>query len=85
MKKKVFRSLSLFLVFAFALSLAVPSANVMAAGKGQKKKVLVAYFSATGTTEAAAVKLTADEIGALESVADEMKLNVIRGWEKEMK
>lgn len=35
--------------------------------------------------KAAAVELTADEIKALETVADEMKLNVIRGWEKEMK
>ena len=34
---------------------------------------------------AEAVELTADEIKALENVADEMNLNVIRGWEKEMK
>ena len=54
MKKKIFHSLSLFLIVAFVLSLAVPSANVTAADKDQKKKVLVAYFSATGTTEAAA-------------------------------
>lgn len=35
--------------------------------------------------KAAAVELTADEIKALENVADEMNLNVIRGWEKGMK
>ena len=35
--------------------------------------------------KAAAVELAADEIKALEAAADEMKLNVIRGWGKEMK
>lgn len=35
--------------------------------------------------KAAAVELAPNEIKALEAVADEMKLNVIRGWEKEMK
>ena len=35
--------------------------------------------------KAADIELSADEIKALETVADEMRLNVIRGWEKEMK
>lgn len=35
--------------------------------------------------KAAAVELTVGEIKALENIADEMKLNVVRGWEKEMK
>ena len=57
MKKNVLRSLSLLLMLSFVLGLAVPSANVMAADKAKKKKVLVAYFSATGTTRAAAKKV----------------------------
>ena len=60
-------------------------------------KIPVAWTIAKGTlpiigvtkvedaAKAAAVELTADETKALENVADEMKLNVIRGWEKEMK
>ena len=35
--------------------------------------------------KAASVTLTADEIAELEQVADSLKLNVIRFWEKEMK
>ena len=35
--------------------------------------------------KATEIELSVDEIRALETVADEMKLNVIRGWEKEMK
>ncbi len=35
--------------------------------------------------KAADIELSADEIKALETVADEMRLNVIHGWEKEMK
>lgn len=56
-KKHVLRSLSLLLVFAFVLSLACPMADAAAAGKTKKKKVLVVYFSATGTTRAAAKKI----------------------------
>ena len=35
--------------------------------------------------KAAEIQLSVDEIKTLETVADEMRLNVIRGWEKEMK
>ena len=35
--------------------------------------------------KAANINLTADEVKELESVADSLGLNVIRGWEKEMK
>ena len=35
--------------------------------------------------KAANITLTADEVKELESVADSLGLNVIRGWEKEMK
>ncbi len=40
---------------------------------------------AEDAAKAAALELTADEIKAIEDAADRYKLNVIRGWEKEMK
>ena len=52
-KKKVFW-MNLVLVFALMAGLVLPAVNVSAAGKSEKKKVLVVYFSATGTTKSAA-------------------------------
>lgn len=45
------------MVFALMAGLVLPAANVSAAGKSEKKKVLVVYFSATGTTKSAAKKV----------------------------
>lgn len=45
------------LVFALALGLLLPTSNVSAAGKEKSQKVLVVYFSATGTTKSAAKKI----------------------------
>ena len=56
MKKRIFW-MNLLLVFALIMGLALPAANVSAAGKAKKKKVLVVYFSATGTTKGAAKKI----------------------------
>lgn len=56
-KKKSILWMNLLLVLALIVGLALPSANVNAAGKAKKKKVLVAYFSATGTTKSAAKKV----------------------------
>jgi len=55
-KKKVFW-MNLVLVFALMAGLVLPAVNVSAAGKSEKKKVLVVYFSATGTTKSAAKKI----------------------------
>lgn len=55
-KKKVFW-MNLVLVFALMAGLVFPAANVSAAGKSEKKTVLVVYFSATGTTESVAKKV----------------------------
>ena len=55
-KKKVFW-MNLVLVFALMARLVLPAVNVSAAGKSEKKKVLVVYFSATGTTKSAAKKV----------------------------
>ena len=55
-KKKVFW-MNLVLVFVLMAGLVLPAANVSAAGKSEKKKVLVVYFSATGTTKSAAKKV----------------------------
>ena len=55
MKKKSVFWMNLVLVFALIAGLALPAANVNAAGKS--KKVLVVYFSATGTTKSAAKKV----------------------------
>ena len=48
--------MNLLLIFALVAGLVFPASNVNAAGKQKKetKKVLVVYFSATGTTEKAA-------------------------------
>lgn len=57
-KKRVFW-MNLVLVFALIAGLALPAANVSATSKPKKtsKKVLVVYFSATGTTRSAAKKI----------------------------
>jgi len=59
MKKKRIFWMNLVLVFALIAGLALPVTNVSAAGKQKKttKKVLVVYFSATGTTKGAAKKV----------------------------
>lgn len=51
--------MNLLLVFALVAGLVFPASNVNAAGKQKKetKKVLVVYFSATGTTKSAAKKV----------------------------
>ncbi len=56
MRKRIFW-MNLLLVFALIMGLALPAANVSAARKAKKKKVLVVYFSATGTTKGAAKKI----------------------------
>lgn len=56
MKKRVLW-MNLVLVFALIAGLALPVSNVSAAGKSKQKKVLVVYFSATGTTKSAAKKV----------------------------
>lgn len=55
-KKKVLW-MNLVLIFALMAGLVLPAVNVSAAGKSEKKKVLVVYFSATGTTKSAAKKI----------------------------
>lgn len=55
-KKKVLW-MNLVLIFALMAGLVLPAVNVSAAGKSEKKKVLVVYFSATGTTKSAAKKV----------------------------
>lgn len=59
MKKKRIFWMNLVLVFALIAGLALPVTNVSAAGNQKKttKKVLVVYFSATGTTKGAAKKV----------------------------
>ncbi len=59
MKKNSIVWINLALVFALVTGLLFPVANVHAAGKQNKetKKVLIVYFSATGTTKGAAEKL----------------------------
>ena len=51
--------MNLLLVFVLVAGLVFPASNVNAAGKQKKetKKVLVVYFSATGTTKGAAKKI----------------------------
>ncbi len=56
MKKNVLQGFRLLLVLVLAVGLAIPSTNIVE-GKAGKKKVLVAYFSATGTTKAVAKKI----------------------------
>ena len=57
-RKKIFL-MNLVMVFALIAGLILPVANVCAASKQKKatKKVLVVYFSATGTTKDAAKKI----------------------------
>lgn len=57
MKKKSVFWINLMLVLVLIAGLAFPAVNVSAAGKSKKKKVLVVYFSATGTTKSAAKKI----------------------------
>lgn len=57
MKKKSIFWMNLVLALALIVGLALPAINVSAANKSKKKKVLVAYFSATGTTKSAAKKV----------------------------
>ena len=57
MKKKGILWVNLVLVFALSVGVTLPAVNVSAAGKSKKKKVLVVYFSATGTTKSAAKKV----------------------------
>ena len=59
LKRKGIYWMSLALAFMLIASLAVPAVNADAAGKSKdkKKKVLVVYFSATGTTKGAAKKI----------------------------
>ncbi|MDE6433877.1 MAG: NAD(P)H-dependent oxidoreductase [Lachnospiraceae bacterium] len=57
MKKKSIFWVNLVLVFALIVGVTLPALNVSAAGKSKKKKVLVVYFSATGTTKSAAKKV----------------------------
>ena len=56
-KKKSILWMNLLLVLALIAGLALPAANVSAASKSKQKKVLVVYFSATGTTKSAAKKV----------------------------
>lgn len=56
-KKKYVFWINLALVFALAVGMLLPTVNVRAADHAAKKKVLVVYFSATGTTESAAKKI----------------------------
>lgn len=57
MKKRSMMWINLLLVFALFAGLALPAAGINAAGKSKKKKALVIYFSATGTTKSAAKKI----------------------------
>ena len=54
MKKRSIFAVNLLLVIALVTGIIFPAANVNAA---KKKKVLVVYFSATGTTKSAAKKI----------------------------
>ena len=57
MKKKGLFWVNMLMVLALIAGLALPAANVAAASKSKQKKVLVVYFSATGTTKGAAEKV----------------------------
>lgn len=57
MKKKSIFWMNLVLAFVLVAGLVFPAVNVNAASKSKKKKVLVAYFSATGNTKSAAKKI----------------------------
>lgn len=64
MKQKIWKGLSLLLVCTLVVGLIVPT-SVYAAQKKSNKKVLVVYFSATGTTRAAAQKVKKATNGSL--------------------
>lgn len=68
-KKRMFW-MNVVLVFALIAGLALPAANVSAASKQKKttKKVLVVYFSGTGTTKSAAKKIKKATGGKLYSI-----------------
>lgn len=57
MKKKSMFWMNLMLVFTLIAGLMLPAANADAAGTSNEKKILVVYFSATGTTKSAAKKV----------------------------
>jgi len=67
MKKKRVFWMNLLLVFALVAGLAFPVANVSAVGKQKKssKKVLVVYFTGTGTTKGVAKKIKKATSGKL--------------------
>ena len=67
MYKKRIVWMNLILVFALIAGLMFPATNVSAASKQKKKtqKVLVVYFSATGTTKSAAKKIKKATNGTL--------------------
>lgn len=68
-KKRVFW-MNLVLMFALIVGLAFPATNVSAASKQKKtsKKVLVVYFSGTGTTRSAAKKIKKATGGTLHPI-----------------
>lgn len=68
MKKKCLLWVNVMLVFALIAGLAFPVVNANAAGKTKKKKVLVVYFSATGTTKSAAKKIKKATGGKLHEI-----------------
>lgn len=57
MKKKCRFCINAVLVLTLVLGLIFPASDVNAAGKAKSKKILVVYFSATGTTKSAAKKI----------------------------
>ncbi len=65
MKKKSILWMNVVLVLALIAGLALPAANISAASKSKQKKVLVVYFSATGTTKSAAKKVKTATGGTL--------------------
>lgn len=64
-RKKNICWLSMLLVFTLIAGMAFPAAGVSAAAGSKKQKVLVAYFSATGTTKGAAKKIKKASGGTL--------------------
>lgn len=55
--KKRMKWMNFLLMLSLVLGLVLPSVNASAADKSKKQKVLVVYFSATGTTKSAAKKV----------------------------
>lgn len=72
MQRKKWHILSLLLICTFLVSLIVP-ASVSAAQKKHSKKVLVVYFSATGTTKEAAKKVKKATNGTLYKITAQKK------------